>query len=79
MNTEDGIVKHGFFKWIVVRAKNFKEAELKAVEKLRKDKELIAITKNKKNNPPRLFLKDIKEIADKGKIKDTGFVYYNEE
>lgn len=77
LNTGDGIKKHGFYKWVVVDSKNPKEAEIKAVEKLRKDKLLIAQTKNKKNNPPLLFLEDIQEIDDKEKIKDTGFCFYS--
>lgn len=79
VNFKNGIEKTGFFKWVVVKAKNPEEAELKAVEKLRKNKELKAVTKNKKNNPPMLFLEDIKILNDKEKISDTGFIYYNEE
>ncbi len=77
--SRDKVTKQGFYKWVVVKAKNPKEAELKAVESLRKSKELITLTKNKKNNPPRLFISDMKKVADKEKIKDTGFIYYNEE
>lgn len=77
LKVDNKIKKHGFYKWVEVEAKNPKEAELRAVETLRHDKTLIDLTKNKKTDPPSLYLKDI--TSNKKEVKGTGFVYYNEE
>jgi hypothetical protein len=56
------IRRMGFYTWVFVTARSPAEAELKAVDVLRADKSLRSAVRNTKNDPPRLFADEIRQI-----------------
>jgi hypothetical protein len=53
----------GFYTEVFVMARSRREAELRAVDVLRRDKDLRAEVRNPKDDPPMLFADKITEIA----------------
>jgi hypothetical protein len=72
--------RKGFYTTVHVRARNPAEAELRAVNVLRRDKKLRASVRNVAADPPRMFVDEIVEVASfKGcLIPRTGFAFYSE-
>ncbi len=76
MKSDNKTKKHGFYKWVRVNATSAKEAEERAVKKLRANTLLQHLTTNPRDNPPLLHVKEIWEIPNNKKIKDSVFVFY---
>src|SRR5262245_50771378 len=53
----------GFITFLFVLGDSPRDAEVRAVEELRKDKRLKRGLHNAKGDPPRLFVQEIKELA----------------
>ena len=70
----------GFLTTLHVRARNLNEAELRAVNVLRRDKALLKSVRNPKSSPPRMFVDDIQELQSfKGlRVPRVGFTFYDE-
>ena len=68
----------GFYTTVHVRARSIQEAELRAVNALRRDKSLHASLRNSRSDPPRMFVDEIAELASfKGcRVPRTGFAFY---
>ena len=80
---EDGrsrVKKMGFITTVHVRARNLNEAELRAVNVLRRDKALLTSVRNPKSNPPQMFVENIQELQSfKGlRVPRVGFTFYDE-
>jgi len=54
--------KHGFFTTVWVDAKDPEEAELKAVDKIRKQEDLSSGLLNRSDDFPMIYLEEIQEI-----------------
>jgi len=52
----------GFYTMVFVTARSPLEAELRAVDVIRRDKDLRAGVRNAKNDPPKLFADEILEL-----------------
>ena len=73
--------RYGFYSSKVVTASDEEEAELKAVDLVRAEQDLKAPTLNAKDDPPMLYLEEIREIT-KEKAKDIptkGHTFYPED
>jgi hypothetical protein len=70
----------GFYTTVHIRARNVEEAELRAVDVLRRDKKLQASVRNPRSDPPRMFVDEIVELPSfKGRlVPRTGFAFYSE-
>jgi hypothetical protein len=70
----------GFYTTVHIRARNANEAELRAVDVLRRDKKLQASVRNPRSDPPRMFVEDIVELSSfEGRlVPRTGFAFYSE-
>ena len=70
----------GFYTTVHIRARNAEEAELRAVNVLRRDKKLLASVRNSSSDPPRIFVDRLVELPSfKGRaIPRTGFAFYSE-
>jgi hypothetical protein len=70
---------HGFYTIKFVQAENEEEAELKAVDLIKNDKELHEATLNKKRNidlVPMIYLEEINEISKHELKNDHGKTWY---
>ena len=74
---EGEIVPTGFYVTRLVEAKDEEEAELKAIEMVRKDKSIKNV-KNSKDDPPMLYVEELAEVESFGDLKPpgTGFIFY---
>ena len=70
----------GFYTTVHIRARNLQEAELRAVNVLKRDKSLLTSVRNSRSDPPRMFVDEIVEVSSfKGlRIPRTGFAFYGE-
>ena len=70
----------GFHTSVHVRARNAQQAELRAMNILRRDKALIVSVRNLKSDPPRMFVNEIVELPSfEGlRVPRTGFAFYGE-
>jgi hypothetical protein len=70
----------GFHTTVHVRARSASEAELRAMEALRRDKSLRASVRNTRTDPPTMFLKSLTELRSfRGRrVPRTGFAFYPE-
>jgi hypothetical protein len=70
----------GFHTTAHVRARSEKEAEMRAVAVLRRDKKLRLSLRNPRSDPPTLFVERIEELSSfKGRLfPRTGFAFYGE-
>lgn len=72
--------KHGFFKTVRVEANSLEEAELKGVELLRQDEQLLALTMNGPGDGPMLFLDSHKQLSsDEALDFPAGATWYPED
>jgi hypothetical protein len=78
--SEPRVRRMGFFTTVFVRANTPQDAELRAVEVLRRDKGLCARARNPKEDPPVLFADEIQEIQSfRGvRLPRTGLALYGE-
>src|SRR5687768_12776772 len=74
------IKRKGFYTTVHIRARNKREAELRAIQVLRADKALRIGVRNPASDPPRLFLEELQELPSfKGcRVPRTGFAFYSE-
>ncbi|MFA5191274.1 MAG: hypothetical protein WA117_15570 [Verrucomicrobiia bacterium] len=72
--------KIGFYTIVSVRANSHREAELLAVDILRKDNELKRIVQNSPNDPPKLFAEEITQVSSfRGcRVPRSGLGFYME-
>lgn len=79
-NGQSRVRRMGFVTTVHVRARNPNEAELRAVNVLRRDKALLKSVRNPKSNPPRMFVDDIEELQSfKGlRTPRLGFTFYKD-
>ena len=70
----------GFYTAVHVRARNTKEAELRALDVIRRDKKLRASVRNPKSDPAGMFVDEIVELRSfKGcRIPRSGFAFYQD-
>ena len=72
----DGVrARHGFFTTRYVQARDEKEAELKAVELIREDTELVGAVKNQQADPPMIYLDEIEELPSLEGVNAPGSGY----
>ena len=64
--------KCGFFTTIFVEAKDTDEAELRAVEVVRKQKDFLSGLLNEQDDEPMIFLEKIVELEPASKLKKVG-------
>jgi hypothetical protein len=79
LSTDDGKKhKHGFYQNMFIEADSPKQAERMALTKIWHDKELMAITLNKKNDPPQIHLETFWELDELhyAKYLETGRTFY---
>lgn len=75
----DGKVqKLGFFTTRWIEAVDPKKAELKAVELVKTDESLVKAVRNKKDNPPMIYLSELSEIDsfDNVNVPGCGYSFY---
>jgi hypothetical protein len=72
--------RSGFYTTVHVKARNPEEAEVRAVNVLRRDKSLRASVRNSSSDPPRMFVDTIQELRSfRGcRVPRTGFAFYSE-
>lgn len=72
--------KRGFFEYHFCEARNPEEAEAIAVDKIRKNEELKAITLNSIEDPPLIEMTEIDEVDHYNESDETksGVVWYQE-
>ena len=58
-----GLAKHGFYTTRFLEASDPSDAEIRAVESLRKWDEIKSLLKNKEDDPPMLFADEIVELS----------------
>jgi hypothetical protein len=78
----DGAAKrYGFYSTKVVTASDEREAELKAVDLVRAEQSLRTAIKNSKDDPPLIYLEEIREISKKEAkgIPTKGHTFYPED
>lgn len=77
----DGEAKRGFFTTRFVEAADVEDAEGAAVEQLRARQDLHDLTRNRPDDPPRLFVLEIEELHsfDGLMSSDQGLVWYPED
>ena len=69
----------GFYVTRDVEAESIEDAELKAVDLIRGEESIREITLNSKDDPPLLFLEEIRELSrDEESLNGSGYVYYPE-
>ncbi len=56
------VAKHGFFQNIFLESETPEQAEELAVQKIRENVDLKAITQNAKDDPPVIFLEEMSEL-----------------
>ncbi|HEY3333402.1 MAG TPA: hypothetical protein VGK19_25445 [Capsulimonadaceae bacterium] len=66
-----------FFATRYVEALDANEAELRAVDMLRDDPELIELTQNDPNDPPMIYLESIQEVEEMCTV--SGYTFYSSE
>lgn len=74
------VAKHGFFQNFFLEADSPAEAELMAVEKIRGNEDLKAITRNPKDDPPVIVLEELGELEDFDGVEamESGKLWYVE-
>ena len=78
LNNEGEIKRMGFYTTRFVDAPNEDEAELTAVELIRKDNWLREAVRNDRPDPPMIFAEEIEEISTFDN-PGAGFTFYEEE
>ena len=78
LNYEGEVKRHGFYTTRFVEALNEDEAELAAVELIRKDNRLREAVGNGRPDPPMIFAEEIEEISTFDN-PGAGFTFYEEE
>jgi len=75
-----GESKHGFFINRYVEATDEKQAELLAVNQLRDKQSLRELVRNSRDDPPRILLEEIVELASFDGLQslDEGLIWYQE-
>ena len=78
IESEGKLQKHGFYTTRYIEAKNPEEAELKAVETIKNDRELIDAVKNERSNPPMIYLEELYELESFEGLNspETGYSFY---
>ncbi len=79
IETESKPEKHGFYQTIFLESTDIESAENEAVDIIR-DSDLKGITKNTPDDPPMIYLEEIKEIENFDGIKSLiqGRAFYLE-
>ncbi len=74
------IAKHGFFQNFFLEAKSPEEAEDLAVQKIRENEDLKAITRNPKDDPPIIVLEEMSELesSDGVEAMESGKAWFQE-
>lgn len=73
-------LKHGFFVTRDVEADSSEDAELKAVEMIKKEEAITSITINPRDDSPMLYLDSIHLLhEDEESINNSGYTYYTED
>ena len=78
----DGTVKStGFYTTVFVEARDADEAELSAVEVIRKDDRLRQCVLNERPDPPMLYAEEVDELTrfDGPAHQSLGYTFYEEE
>jgi hypothetical protein len=80
LDLEQGLARHGFYTTRYVYANSKAEAELVAVESVRKRADIMRILKNDRNDPPILYAEEIDEIEyiDEN-APEAGLTWFKEE
>ena len=81
IGAENEIRKHGFYTTRLIEARDEEEAESKAVEMLRNDPDLVALTRNERSDPPMMYVGEIEELMSFGGFNapGSGFSWYPEQ
>jgi hypothetical protein len=75
----EGLRKHGFYTTYFVSANNEEEAELMAVNSVRKRDGIKQVIKNEQNDPPMLYAEEIEILESvEERAQEQGFSWYNE-
>ena len=74
------VAKHGFFQNVFLEAKSPHDAEELAVEEIRGDADLKAITQNSKEDPPAIAVEEMSELESFDGVDTavSGRTWYNE-
>jgi hypothetical protein len=73
----EGLRRHGFYTTCLVSASNEEEAELNAVESIRKRGNIKQLLKNEPNDPPMYFAEEIEELGCvEERAQEHGFSWY---
>ncbi len=81
MDFDGELLKFGFSTIRYVEAANPEEAELKAVEIVKKDESLISALKNDDDDSPMVYLDKLYEVENFGSemVPGEGYTFYPEE
>ena len=79
MKKRGAIEKLGFYTVRIIQASSESEAELKAVEMVSSDKELMNQTTNDSDDAPRIIVEEINLIEHDSSQIDLGYAFYNED
>ncbi len=80
IDVDGKVARHGFFQNCFVEADSPTQAEERAVQQIRGDDELRALTRNAKEDPPILDVESMVEIkgSHDGEDVKTGKIWYRE-
>ena len=80
VDMEGKLAKHGFFQNFFIEAESPEQAEQLAVQKIRGDEDLKAITRNGEADPPLIALEEMRELASSDGIEtvQSGKVWFLE-
>jgi hypothetical protein len=72
---DDGVKRAGFFTTRFVEAPTAKDAELRAIDLIRDDPELVPAVRNAPDDSPMLYADSIREVPDFGDVEPPGRGY----
>jgi hypothetical protein len=80
LNFDGQVQKLGFYVTRVVDAQNPNDAELAAVDLVRRDSRLKGNVLNQSDDPPMLYAEEIEEVEESsdGENVDTGFSWFTD-
>jgi hypothetical protein len=79
IKAEDGIENLGFFTTRIVKANTPEEAELKAVEMVKTDKDLLESLSEKREFEPKIYLEEMWTVRWWKRIGGKGYTFYSME